>query len=632
MNDAFDALTPVALDFETYYDDSITLSKLNYTEYVHLAEPQVLSVIVEGQQTTVGGMDAIRELVDTLERTLGWRNILFVSHNVAFDAEVARRWFGIQAGGYACTLSMARHFFPGMDNTLDALQRRLLPEQGHKGSVLASMKGRYWERLDDRERRDYQAYCAQDTRLCQALFDRLWPDFGPLQARLIDHTTKLFLDPVLRLDAQKAEQAVADELKTQRDLLTKLDKSLPDMRSDEKFAAMLVELGYDIPTKWSNKKQTKVPAFAKTDTAFHDFYEAHPELQPLLDLKQQTNSNINLSRMQRLLKAADIHQGLVPILYIYAGASTGRFSGGNRLNMQNLPRGSILRECLQAPPGYSLLVADFAQIEARTLAWLSGQDSLLRAFAAGEDVYSQFASTIYGRKITKANIPERFMGKTCVLGLGYSMSANKLHGVLALTQFPQSHEFCQKAVDTYRTTYLRIPRCWKAFDESIPILAPGSRARRELQLARPSSFGTPLRKEDTALDTLGTEARSRLVVEEGRILLPSGRPLHYPDVRFDPIEERWVYAKNKPLHGALVVENLCQGISFDIMAEKMLAVHERYRVVMHTHDEIGVLVEDDRIEKAKAWMMETMTQPLPWCPSLPLAVECGSGKTYGDAK
>lgn len=90
-------------------------------------------------------------------------------------------------------------------------------------------------------------------------------------------------------------------------------------------------------------------------------------------------------------------------------------SGGDGTNPQNLPRGGALREAICPPEGYTLVACDSSQIEARTLAWFAGQTDLIKAFANGEDIYSKFASSVYGKPINKHEHPEeRHVGKTCL--------------------------------------------------------------------------------------------------------------------------------------------------------------------------------------------------------------------------
>jgi hypothetical protein len=78
------------------------------------------------------------------------------------------------------------------------------------------------------------------------------------------------------------------------------------------------------------------------------------------------------------------NRGTLPIPLRYYAAHTGRWGGDDKINMQNLPRGSILKNAMLAPHGYMFLDCDSSQIEARTLAWLAEQDNLVGTFARGE--------------------------------------------------------------------------------------------------------------------------------------------------------------------------------------------------------------------------------------------------------
>lgn len=99
---------------------------------------------------------------------------------------------------------------------------------------------------------------------------------------------------------------------------------------------------------------------------------------------------------------------------IFVTGNTGRFSGDGGFNFANLKRGSPIRDAIVAPPGWRIVHRDSSQIEARMVAWLAGCEALVRAFAEGRDVYSEFASRFYNRPITKADVKERFTGKTCL--------------------------------------------------------------------------------------------------------------------------------------------------------------------------------------------------------------------------
>ena len=132
----------------------------------------------------------------------------------------------------------------------------------------------------------------------------------------------------------------------------------------------------------------------------------------------------------------------------YYGAHTGRWSGLDKVNMQNLPSRDVKKKALKnaiLPPKDNVIInVDSSQIEARILVWLSGQDDVVEQFKNNEDVYSNFASKVYGRKIDKRNKTERFIGKTCILGLGYGTGWKKLQDTLK-TQPPYADVSDQEA-------------------------------------------------------------------------------------------------------------------------------------------------------------------------------------------
>ena len=129
-------------------------------------------------------------------------------------------------------------------------------------------------------------------------------------------------------------------------------------------------------------------------------------------------------------------------LHYWGAKTTGRYSGGNKINAQNLPnRGKdrIIREAVIAPKGYKVVVGDSSNIELRVNLVLAGQNDLVEKIieydvlgkAATSDLYCDFASGIYGRPVLKKNgkpvdkqaEDDRFMGKTSELGLGYGVPA-----------------------------------------------------------------------------------------------------------------------------------------------------------------------------------------------------------------
>ena len=136
-----------------------------------------------------------------------------------------------------------------------------------------------------------------------------------------------------------------------------------------------------------------------------------------------TKSTLEETRTERFINISK--RGRMPVPLRYYAAHTGRWGGDDKLNLQNLPRKSLLKEAIIAPEGYTLIDADSSQIEARIVAWLSGQDDLVKAFERKEDVYKIMASAIYQKGESEIDSQERFVGKTTILGAGYGMGSKK---------------------------------------------------------------------------------------------------------------------------------------------------------------------------------------------------------------
>jgi len=195
------------------------------------------------------------------------------------------------------------------------------------------------------------------------------------------------------------------------------------------------------PLKTSPATGKETYALAKNDEGFITLTEHEdPFIQQLCAVRLGTKSTIEESRIERFIGIGARNKGRIPIPLKYYGAHTGRWAGSDSVNFQNLPsrdkKKKALKKAVLAPPKHYVINSDSSQIEARILVWLAGQKDVTEQFRKGDDVYSIFASKIYGKHISKETPVERFVGKTCILGLGYGTGAKKLQHTLK-TQ-PQS--------------------------------------------------------------------------------------------------------------------------------------------------------------------------------------------------
>jgi hypothetical protein len=215
------------------------------------------------------------------------------------------------------------------------------------------------------------------------------------------------------------ESHLSDVQERKHKLLEQAGADKKTLMSNPQFADLLRGLGVEPPTKISPANGKTTWAFAKTDEAFKALQEhADDRVQSLVAARLGTKSTLEETRTQRFIDISK--RGLLPVPIRYYAAHTGRFGGDDKINLQNLPsRGANankLKQSVIAPQGYTIIDADSAQIEARVLAWLAGQENLVQGFANQEDVYKKMASAIYGKPEGDITKEERFVGKTTILG------------------------------------------------------------------------------------------------------------------------------------------------------------------------------------------------------------------------
>lgn len=609
----------VTVDFETYFDADYTLRKLNTSTYVRhdLFKAHMAGIKIGNRPTKVYSGAKLEAALKAID----WSTHALLCHNTAFDGLILSHHFGVVPHLYLDTLSMARGLHGNdIGASLDEVAHYY--GVGNKiPNVLGTSKG--VRDLDKATYASMASYCAEDVRLTFEIFKQMLLCFPAKELRLVHHTISMFCDPILKVDIPRVATELAREIKAKEDLLisvsgieSDLEQARKVIASNESFAQLLIAEGVAPPTKISPTTKKQVYAFAKTDLDFTSLSE-HPSerVRNLVDARLAVKSTIGETRAERFLEAGKNGWSL-PVLLVYYGAHTGRWSAGNKMNMQNLPRGGELRLSILAPRGNRLVVADSGQIEARVNAWISEQDDLLAAFAAQSkdsptDVYTKFASTIYGREITKADNLERFIGKIAVLGLGYSMGAPKLQATLALgTMGPAVFlelDLCKKIVNLYRRMNFKIAAFWKRCEAIIDDMITG------------------------------TEGSYKCLRWEKECLwLPNGMRLKYPGLRCDFGEngfKEYTYQRKgitTKIYGGLLCENIVQALARIVIGEQLLELADgyKYRIATTTHDELVACVKTAQAKKCFKDMWKVMTTPPDWCSELPLSAEGGWAENY----
>ena len=599
------------LDCETVYSDEYSLKRMSTQAYIRDARFKCFGwgvAALTGAPLWLTGERAAMFLALTVPKST------CVFHNAHFDASILHWCYGVKPRRIIDTLSLSRAIIGASVRSHSLASVAAFLGCGTKGFGLAISKGK--ETLTAEEEAILSGYCAtnedSDVNLTRRIFLKLIKHIPQEELPLIDWVARAFTEPKLVLDGPMLEAYHAEVVEQKAGALKRAGLGTRDLlMSNPQYAAALVALGVDPPMKISPTTGKETFAFAKTDEGHKALLEhENPIVQALVAARLEVKSTIEETRAKTYLEASVL--GPWPVGYSYSGAQqTHRFSG-TQGNPQNLAAGGTLRNAIQAPYGYTLVVGDLSQVELRITLALAG-DVGLEKLRAGEDLYLWFASQMYQKEVTDKKSVERKVAKSAVLGLGFGMGAGKFHAYCSSKGIAIDDDTAERAVSLYRRTFPGVVRLWRIADRALPLMARGEAERWP------------------AMKPLFETGFAPLTGAPG-FSVPGGLWVKYPGLaREEPNPTEWTFSGGK-LFSAMVVANAVQATARKIIMEQLLAVQKHLPVVLTTHDEIVALVRESKAKIGEAILRKIMSTSPAWWPELPLAVETGSAKRYGEAK
>jgi DNA polymerase len=484
---------------------------------------------------------------------------------------------------------------------------------------------RFWtpETKPEAFERLYQ-YCGSDVRVMRELHKRMLPMSAGEQA--IEELTSKMNQRGVTIDlaaiphAQRCLAQATGHLEQEFKGITG--------RPVKSYAKVAQVLGMPDVRKPTVRKKLRDPA-------------CPPATRRALEIFTQLARSSTAKLDAMLARAPD---GVLRGALVYAGAErTGRWSSMG-VQLQNIPRGldlaaqtdafeaiysdtldlafedpvatvaDMLRGFLVGP----FVIGDFAQIEARTLAWLAGQDDLVQMFRDRGDPYCAMASRIYGRTVTKKDKDERFMGKQVVLGAGYGLGAKNFRRILDETYDVVIDEpFAERVIKTYRKANPKIVKLWDRLEVAFRYVVKNRPGRIRVHADIPIHMGFLSHAEENY----------------AWIELPSGRKMYYARPQFDADDKvryfgRNIYNAGKwelvTTYGGKLAENVTQATSRDLMAAAMLELYRAgFDLRLTVHDEV-VARGKGRAEEFKA-IMERVPR---WAQGLPIEAEVFESHRY----
>ncbi len=577
-----------------------------------------------------------------------------VAHNgVDFDRHIWRRLGWPEPARWIDTLHLAR--LAGLPGKLDDVAKIILGEgkDDQGAAVLADLRrpdaktGKV-PHVDKTRLQTVQRYCLKDVLLMKGAFEKRlhWFDGFDVGARIVDEAIN---GRGFCFDADLAGNVIkmAGALQVEAENASRVDGSV--LRSAKKLKAVFAGAGIAIA---NTKNETLVALLEDEDLP--------ADIRLVIEAKTLSGKRIR-QKLERGLDSLSA-DGRSRDSLVYHGAHTARWAGRG-FQPHNLARGidledeagavaaamghdlvavrqmaaeheckpeefldSLIRRCIVAPAGQSLVVVDYSSIEARGLAWLVRDDVKLGDFRLDLDLYKVLASKLFGVDYGEVSKAQRGCGKIGELGCGYQMGAARLESYGAGLNIDWSLGVSPEDV----------VNGWR---DSNPLVA-GTRTGEFFKghLVRAGGFWKDIEAAFTNVTKhRGTIELNRLVIEaidnDVHCILPSGRRLVYRDMRLEPGKTNWgttkiqlSYARDRGrsgTYGGKLTENIVQAISRDLLADALVRLEGATDAVtvLHVHDEVVLETPTAGAEVTLKQVEAIMCTPPTWAADFPIAVK-----------
>lgn len=591
-----------AVDFESYYDDEISITALGIHHYLQKTDIYLVSIATDTGIRYVGH-----------PKNFDWSQIagpdwVWLAHNVGFDWPVFMRLQEIGVGNTQSVTQIKDWFdtadltaYLGYPRNLKSASAYLLGEEISK-DTRDQMKGKQWETMTPEFRKKVEDYALKDAENCL----NLWLQHGdkwPEQERETSRLTREMCFRGVPID-EEGLQSDIDKLETD---IWELRQGIPwkdephrdpaKARKGEKMAILspiaireeCLKVGIEAPTSFAKDDP-------EADIFFEKYSEQYPWVRAVRDYRAATKHLATLKAMRNRMRP----DGWMPYGLKYFGAHTGRDSGDTGINLQNLPKGLVagvdVRSKIMAPEGYTLAIVDLSQIEPRVIHWLAEDENTLQFIREIPDLYEAFARAwgLYTdeRPLKEVDPKLRHATKTMALGLQYGMGHMKFKDVAGIAEGE-----AQRLTALYRKKNPKILALWK--------------------------------KLETALKKALRETDRTFYMN-----LPSGRTMNYRNVdqqgrKISAAISRQGKLMQQGFWGGVLTENLVQATAREVFMYQCVQIEKAgIPVIMRVHDEAVCLVPEKNAKRDLQKIITIMSTAPSWATGLPLSAEGSLSKVY----
>jgi DNA polymerase-1 len=529
-------------------------------------------------------------LVDKFKPFFENENIEKIGQNIKYDLKILSN-YGVQIKGKLFDTMIAHYLInPDMRHNMDVLSETYLKYSPKSIEDLIGKKGKNQKSMRDVSLEEIKEYAAEDADVTYQLKQNFSPILEKAETKKLFDEIEIPLIPVLaamelegiNLDVPFLKEMSVEMAKESSELEQKIYET-----AGEKFnLASPKQLGDVLFDKMkiggAKQKKTKTGQYATGEEILSYLANDNPIVKDILDWRQMVK--LQSTYIDALPNQVDKKTGRVHTDYMQTVAATGRLSSNNP-NLQNIPirteRGRLIRKAFIArDENYTLLSADYSQIELRIIAALSGEENMIKAFQNNEDIHRSTAAKVFNVPLEEVTKEQRSNAKTVNFGIIYGVSAFGLSNQTSL-----SRKESAELIDAYYATYPKLK----------------SYMSNQVDFAREHGY----------VQTVLGRRRYLKDINSANMMVKSGAERN---------------AVNAPI----------QGSAADIIKIAMINIHKKLtsenwksKMLLQVHDELVFDVHNSELEKIKPMIKHEMENAFKM--DVPLDVEIGLGKDWLEA-
>ena len=534
--------------------------------------------------------DEAQILADKFKPFFENESIEKIGQNVKYDLKVLTK-YGISIKGKLFDTMIAHYLInPDMRHNMDVLSETYLKYSPKSIEDLIGKKGKNQKSMREIALEEIKEYAAEDADVTYQLKQNFSPILDKAETKKLFDEIEIPLIPVLaamELEGINLDvpflQLMSVEMASESNVL---EQKIYETAGEKFNLASPKQLGDILFDKMKiggpKQKKTKTGQYATGEEILSYLANDNPIIKDILDWRQMVK--LQSTYIDALPNQVDKKTGRVHTDYMQTVAATGRLSSNNP-NLQNIPvrteRGRLIRKAfVPRDENYSLVSADYSQIELRIIAALSGEENMIKAFQNNEDIHKSTAAKVFNVPLEEVTKEQRSNAKTVNFGIIYGVSAFGLSNQTSL-----SRKESAELIDAYYATYPKL----KAYMSG------------QVDFARENGY----------VQTVLGRRRYLKDINSANMMVKSGAERN---------------AVNAPI----------QGSAADIIKIAMINIHKKLisenwksKMLLQVHDELVFDVHNSELEKIKPMIKYEMENAFKM--DVPLDVEIGVGRNWLEA-